>query len=194
MNRKILAVSLALVFGGALLPAAVRAEKSENDAKAAEYQAKVHAEVPKVIAEFKAADPSMERFFKDSAGYAVFPRVGKIGFIVGGGHGGGEVFEKHKLIGTASISLGTIGLQAGAQEFREILFFKDAAALERFKQNNFEFAANASAVIVKAGAGGAADYNAGAAAFAKPIGGAMAEASLGAQKFSFQAKSAPAKK
>jgi lipid-binding SYLF domain-containing protein len=192
--KRIVAVLVALGFAGALLPGTVLAEKSENDKKAAAYREQVRAEVPKVIADFKKADPSIERFFKDSIAYVVFPRVGKAGFIIGGGSGDGEVYEKGKLIGLASISFGTIGLQAGAQEYSQILFFKDPAALANFKQNHFEFAANASAVIIKAGAGGTTDYSSGVATFVKPLGGAMAEAAIGSQKFNFKPESAPAKK
>ena len=129
---------------------------------------------------------------RQSAGYAVFPRIGKIGFIIAGAHGVGEVYETGKLAGTATVSHGTIGLQAGVQEFSQVVFFKDPAMLARFKQNKFEFTANVSAVIVTAGASKAADYRDGVAVFTRATGGAMAEAAIGAQKFSFTA--APAGK
>ena len=38
----------------------------------------------------------------------------ELGHHLGGGDGVGEVYEKGKLVGTASITFGTIGLQAGA--------------------------------------------------------------------------------
>ena len=114
--------------------------------------------------------------------------------IVGGGAGDGELFEKGEVVGTAHIGFGTVGLQAGGQEFSQIVFFKDPAALARFKQNKFEFAANASAVIVTAGASKGASYNNGVAVFTHSTRGAMAEAALGSQKFNFVADPAPAKK
>jgi lipid-binding SYLF domain-containing protein len=85
------------------------------------------------------------------------------------------------------MTVASIGLQVGAQEFSEIIFFQDRGALDRFKQNKFEITANVSAVIITAGAAKAANYRDGVAVFAQPTGGAMAEASLGAQKFSFTA-------
>jgi len=179
--RKIFAISLALAFAGALLPGAVLAADKDPAAQRAE----VHKDVMNTIARFKKTDPAMENFFKNSVGYAVFARVGKAGLIVGGGAGDGELFENHKVIGAASIGFGSIGLQAGIQEFSQIVFFKDQAALDRFKQNKFEFEANASAVIVKAGASKGADYSHGVAVFTHSTGGAMAEAALGTQKFSF---------
>ena len=153
-----------------------------------EVRIQLEKDVPETIAGYRKADPDIERFFKDSAGYVVFPRVGKGGFIIAGGHGTGGVYEKGVLAGTASITLASVGLQAGAQEFSEIIFFSDAAALARFKQNKFEFNASVSAVIVKAGASKGANYREGVAVFTQPRGGAMVEAALGAQKFSFRPK------
>jgi hypothetical protein len=63
--------------------------------------------------------------------------------------------------------------------------FQDKAALDRFRQNQVEVTANASAVIVKSGAGASAKYENGVAIYIMPRGGAMAEASVGGQKFTF---------
>lgn len=184
MIRKVLALSIAFLLAAALLPGTVSAQKKEKDPAA--QRAEVHADVMKMIETYKKTDPGIDRFFKNSAGYAVLPRVGKAGFIVGGGAGDGELFEKGKVVGFVSVGFATVGLQIGVQEFSEIIFFKDAAALERFKQNKFEFTAGVSVVIVKAGGADAADYREGVAVFAKPTGGAMAEAALGTQKFTYK--------
>ena len=194
MIRRFLAVPLAFAFACALLPAASSAQTAEKDKKPAQSRQELAKDVQDTIAQYKKADPGIDRFFKQSAGYAVFARVGKVGFIVGGGQGSGEVFEKGRVVGVATITLGSIGLQAGAQEFSQIVFFKDQAALDRFKQNKFEFSANASAVAVKAGASGGADYSDGVAVFTRATGGLMAEASLGGQKFNVTMDAAPAKK
>jgi lipid-binding SYLF domain-containing protein len=184
MRENPFVTSLFIVLACTLLPGLSLAQKKENDPAA--QRAEVHADVQKAIANIKAADPSIEKFFKDSAGYAVFARVGKVGLIVGGGAGDGELFEKGKVVGSVHVGMGSVGLQIGAQEFTQIVFFKDAAALARFKQNKFEFSANVSAVIVKTGGADAADYREGVAVFVKPTGGAMAEASLGTQKFNYK--------
>jgi len=146
------------------------------------------------IDRFKKADPSIDKFFKDSVGFVVFPRIGKAGFILGGGHGMGEVYEKGKVVGTSTMTLVTVGLQAGAQEFSEIIFFQDQAALDRFKGGKFEAAASASAVILKSGVSKDATYRDGFAVFAHPRGGAMVEAALGTQKFSYKPEAGSAKK
>jgi lipid-binding SYLF domain-containing protein len=184
MRKNPFVKSLFVVLACTLLPGLALAQKKEKDPAA--DRAQVHADVLKTIAGFKSTDPSIDKFFKSSTGYAVFARVGKAGFIVGGGAGDGELFEKGKVVGTAHIGMGSVGLQIGVQEFSQIVFFKDPAALARFKQNKFEFAANASAVIVKTGGADAADYREGVVVFVKPTGGAMAELSLGTQKFNFK--------
>ncbi len=184
MIRKLLALPVAFLLAAALLPGTVSAQKKEKDPAA--QRAEIHADVMKTIASFKATDPSIDKFFKTSTGYAVFGRVGKAGFIVGGGAGDGELFEKGKVVGYVHVGMGSVGLQIGVQEFSQIVFFKDPAALARFKQNKFEFSANVSAVIVKTGGADAADYREGVAVFVKPTGGAMAEASLGTQKFNYK--------
>ncbi len=188
MKTRALAASFAFAAASLLLPGVPHAQ-DQKSYKPEEYRAQLKKEVPETVADYKKTDPSIERFFKDSAGYAVFPRVGKAGFIVGGGHGAGEVHGKgNKVLGTATMTLVTVGLQAGAQEFSEIIFFENQAALDRFMQGKFEFGASASAVIITTGAAKSKEYRDGVVVFVKSRGGAMAEAALGTQKFSFKAE------
>jgi len=137
------------------------------------------------VANFKAADPSLERFFKDAYGYAVYPSVGKGGFWIGGAYGNGEVYEQGHLIGVTSITLVTVGPQIGGQAYSEIIFFRDKQALDTFKAGNFTFNAQVSAVAATAGAAANADYSNGVGVFTLVEGGLMAEATVGGQKFSF---------
>jgi lipid-binding SYLF domain-containing protein len=184
MMKRIVLAALTLAF--ALLPysAAVRAADKRKTPE--EFRAEMRANVQGTIDRFKKTDPGIERFLKESAGYAVFPTVAKMGFVLAGGYGEGEVYDAGKVVGVASVSFGSVGLTAGAQEYSEIIFFKDKADLERFKQNKFEFDAAASAVVWKSGAAKSANYTGGVAVFVHPKGGVMAEASVGGQKFSFK--------
>jgi lipid-binding SYLF domain-containing protein len=193
MTRRIFVFQLAAVLACGALPV-LAAEKEYKDMTPAEYRQKLHKDAESAIARIKKTDPGIDRFFKDSAGYVVFPRVGKVGFIVGGGGGDGELFEKGHVAGTASITLATVGLQVGAQEFSQIVFFENQASIDRFKQNKFEFTANVSAVIVTAGASKGANYRDGVVVFTHSTGGAMAEVALGTQKFSFKPEGGSAKK
>jgi len=194
MKRHWIALQLAFAATCITLTGAAFAQGEQKQLTAAEYRQEVAKNVQETIARFRKIDPGIERFFKDSTGYAVFPRVGKAGFIVAGGHGDGEVYEKNKLVGTASITLATIGLQAGIQDFSQIVFFENQATLDRFKQGKFEFAANVSAVILTAGASKGRNYSAGVAVFTHATAGAMAEAALGTQKFSYKPEAAAARK
>src|SRR5262245_7278005 len=140
------------------------------------------------IAEFKNADPSIETFFNNSYGYAIFPEIAKGALGIGGASGDGTVFQGGQAIGSSSMSQVTIGLALGGQPERRAIFFKDQAALDNFKQGNYEFAAEASAVAVKTGAAKTANYDHGVAIFTMAKGGLMFEASVGGQKFSYDPK------
>lgn len=149
---------------------------------------KENALVQETITRFKQADSSMQVFFNKAYGYVVFPSVGKGGFIVGGAHGDGWVYEKGTFIGRASIVQVTVGAQVGGQSFMEIIFFKNKAALDDFKQGNLELNAQVSAVAVEEGASRDASYDSGVAVFTMPRKGLMAEATVGGQKFKFTPK------
>lgn len=143
--------------------------------------------VAETIANFKNADPGIQRFFDNAQGYAVFPTVGKGGITVGAAYGKGEVYERGRLIGYSSIAQLTIGLQLGGQAYSEIIFFRDRSDLNDFRQGNFEFGAQASAVAVTAGASANAGYSNGVAVFTLAKGGLMYEATVAGQKFTFTA-------
>jgi lipid-binding SYLF domain-containing protein len=137
-------------------------------------------------ASFKKADPSMENLFKNSAGYVIFPNVGKGGVGIGGAAGKGTVYEKGMPIGTAQMIQATVGAQAGGQAYREIIFFETKDALDRFMENKIEFSEQVSAIAVKSGAAADANYRNNVVVFSQEKGGLMLEASLGGQKFSYR--------
>ena len=136
---------------------------------------------------FLKQDSTMSRFFNNSAGYVIFPNVGKGGRIVGGASGNGIVYVNGQPIGSARLSMVSIGLQAGGQAYREVIFFETNEQLERFKQNKFEFAAQVSAVAATAGISASSGYSEGVAVFTMAKKGLMTEAAVGGQKFNFTA-------
>lgn len=137
------------------------------------------------IAEVKAKDPSIQKFFDNAYGYAVFPKIAKGAAGVGAANGSGVVYEQGRPIGSSEMTQVTLGFQLGGQTYAEYIFFQDKAHLDVFKAGNTEFAANASAVAVKSGAAATNDFNNGMAVFTMPHGGLMFEASVGGQKFSY---------
>lgn len=127
----------------------------------------------------------LDHFFTKSAGYVLFPNVGKGGFIIGGASGNGVVYENGEVIGMADLKKLSVGLQAGGQAITEVIFFETANDLEDFKEGEFEFSAEASAVALKSGVAVNAKYKDGVAVFALPKAGLMADASVGGQKFDY---------
>jgi lipid-binding SYLF domain-containing protein len=143
-------------------------------------------DVQATVKRMAAEDPGLGRLLERAYGYAVFPSVGKAGAVVGGAFGKGEVFEKGRLVGYAGLVQVTVGVQIGGDTFSQIIAFESKEALDRFKRGRTAFAANASAVLVKAGAAKSARFEAGATVFISTEGGMMLEAAIGAQKFVFK--------
>jgi len=138
------------------------------------------------LGELKSSEPSLTPFLERAAGCAVFPHIGKGGYFFGGGYGRGIVYRREAEIGYTDITQASFGLQFGGQAFMELLVFESERDLERFTAGRLSLTANASAVILKSGEAFAAKYTDGVAVFVKPIGGAMVEASVGGQQFSYQ--------
>jgi lipid-binding SYLF domain-containing protein len=144
-------------------------------------------------------------FFEHCYGYAVFPTIGAGGYVVGGAHGNGRVYVHGKHVGDASMTQLSVGLQAGGQAYSQIIFFEDHRAFEEFASGSFEFGADANAVAITAAAGGSAGtagasanvsggmkdartagrYYKGVAIFTIVKGGAMVEATVAGQKFTY---------
>jgi len=146
---------------------------------------------------------NMGPYFDNCFAVAVFPTIGKGGLGIGGAHGTGFVFRKGEYTGEAKMTQLSIGWQAGAQAFSQIIFFEKEADYKNFISGEFEFGAQASAVAITAGAnatastaGGASagagksqaktEYTGGMAIFTMAKGGLMYEAALAGQKFRFR--------
>ncbi len=153
------------------------------------------------------SSPSVKPFFENSYGYAVFPSIGKGGFLVGGAHGKGKVYVNDEVTGTVTVTKLTVGFQWGAQVFSEIIFLKDKRAYDEFTSGTYEFDTSVSAVVITASAQAQAGtfgntasasagpstgvqaetgYNNGMSIFVHAQGGLMYEAAIGGQKFKFE--------
>ena len=143
-------------------------------------------EAAAALKRLQAKDPGIKRLLEKAHGYAIFPAVGKAAAVVGGAYGRGVVFERGKPAGYATIAQLTVGVQLGGDTFTELVVFETRQALERFKQGKTAFAASASAVLVKAGAAAANNFNRGVAVYAYSDGGMLLELAIGGQKFKFK--------
>jgi lipid-binding SYLF domain-containing protein len=166
-----------LLSAGLSLPLVLRAQDSKED--------KIKKDSKEAKAEFIKKDGLMKSLFANSYGYVIFPNVGKGAVGVGGAAGNGIVFEKGNMSGKAKMKQVSVGFQFGGQAYREVIFFENKAALDRFKKNKFEFSAQASAVAVTEGAAANVKYRDGVMVFSQEKGGLMYEASIGGQKFNY---------
>lgn len=151
-------------------------------------KADIEHEAAVALAKARRNDLSVVNIFDTSAGYAVFPSVGKGAVGIGGAYGKGVLYEYGNAVGYCDLTQGSIGFQLGGQSYTEIICFETRQNVENFKQGKFSFDAQATAVAIKSGAGANAKFENGVAVFTMDEAGLMFEASVGGQKFSYQAK------
>ena len=167
------------IIGAGLLAGALATTLS---AQAADLEAKA----TEAIQNFKRADSGLTKLFESAAGYVVLPGVGEGGFIIGGEHGDGLVYEDKKVAGKVSMTEVSVGAQAGGASFAEVIFFESKDDLKKFKETKCELSAGVKASIAASGAAESAKYQQGVSVFTLPKGGAMVAAKVGGQKFKFE--------
>ncbi len=163
----------------ALMPVAIMAQ--DND------KSKLLNDANNAREDFIKSDPLMKNLFDNSVGYVIFPNVGKGAIGVGGAAGNGILFEQGTAVGKAKMKQVTVGFQFGGQAYREVIFFENQAAVDQFKGGHFELSAQASAVAATKGASADVKYRNGIMIFTQEKGGLMYEASVGGQKFGYDA-------
>ncbi len=132
------------------------------------------------------ANPKVGGFFGKAYGYAIFPKITKGAFVVGGAGGKGLVFEKGVVIGESTLMQATVGAQIGGQQYSEFILFENKAALDRFTNKKFKFAGEISAVAWDKADSKNIDYQNGVAVYTYSNKGLMAEVSVGAQRFKYK--------
>jgi hypothetical protein len=150
--------------------------------------------------------PQVTPYFESAHAYAVWDRIGRGGLGIGGARGRGQVYLGGKVTGESVLTDITIGAQAGGQAYRQIIFFENQAAYDRFTSGKFEFDATASAVAVTASAqasastrgtsaaagvgspntGAGVGYVNGMQTFTMAEGGLMYAATIGGQRYNFK--------
>jgi lipid-binding SYLF domain-containing protein len=84
--------------------------------------------VAKAILKAKEQDPGLQVWFDSAAGYVVLPKVGKAGLGIGGARGTGLLIEDDEPQGKVTMTQLSVGFQAGAQAYIELIFFKDVSS------------------------------------------------------------------
>jgi lipid-binding SYLF domain-containing protein len=143
-------------------------------------------EAKHAIKVFKKADPTLKKFFDESAGYAVFPSVGRGGLIIGGQHGHGLAYAKGKVVGEVTLTEINFGAQIGGESFYEVIFFETAQNMEDLKESKTRLSAQVNAVAAANGAAKTAKYDQGIVVFTLPRSGLMAQATVGGQTLKFK--------
>ncbi|MDA3808223.1 MAG: lipid-binding SYLF domain-containing protein [Thiomicrorhabdus sp.] len=186
-----------------VLSPAIHADDEFTKSEAQMTQNVDEAEYDVTLAAFK--NSKVGNFFEHAYGYAVFPTIGKVGFFIGGAFGQGRVYEKGRYTGRTEMTQASIGFQFGGQAYSQIIFLQDQRSYDEFTSGNFEFGANASAVVITAGVAAEAStkgtsatanagnkyvkaegqYYKGMAVFNIAKGGLMYEAVLSGQRFNF---------
>jgi lipid-binding SYLF domain-containing protein len=118
-TRRSLIASLATVAPiASALAAAPRSDPQADQAAAASLKG------------LTAANPVARDLNEKAIAVLVFPRIVKVGFILGGAYGEGVLRQGNQTVGYYNSGAASYGLQAGAQWFGYALFFMNARALK----------------------------------------------------------------
>ena len=121
-----------------------------------------------------------------SAGYAVFPMVGKGGWGISLGFGRGVVYRGGEPIGVAGFNAANIGFTLGGQAYSQIVLLRDEAAVEHFTKAPWAGAIQANAVFFPWGVSADADFAGGRTLITEGQSGLMYEATIGVQKYNYR--------
>lgn len=102
-----------------------------------------------------AETPTARTHADKAAGILVFPKITKAGLVVGGAGGDGVLMIDEKPAGFYSLTAGSIGLQAGYEEFSSAMMFMTEEALTKFRASSgWEAGVDAGVTVIDKGAGG----------------------------------------
>ncbi len=158
----------------------------ETAPKSTQERTSLDTEVQSTIRIALQQDPGLQSFLDKSAGYAVFPSVGKGAFVAGGAFGRGELFQNKQFVGYCTLTQASIGLQAGGEAYSELVFLQTPENVNAFKAGNFALTGDVTAVALTTGASAKTNFTNGVAVFTMQPTGLMVAAAVGGQKFSFE--------
>lgn len=130
-------------------------------------------------------DPGVRDVLAQSAGYAVFPSVGKGGVIVGGAYGKGVLYQNGQVVGFVKLEQASLGATLGGQTFSELLALRNPNDVEKIKRGQYTVGADASVVALTTGAAASTQLGKNTAVFVLPRGGAMVDVSIAGQRINF---------
>ena len=115
---------------------------------------KLNRESNKVLQVFKEDINGADVFLSQAAGYLVFPRVIKVGFVVGAETGEGVLRVGGTTVAYYRTTGGSFGFQAGAQAKSIVIAFLTREALDKFRSSSgWKVGVDGSVALIDLGVG-----------------------------------------
>ena len=93
-------------------------------------------------------DPDTIGIYKNASGTIIIPRITKAGIILGGAYGEGVLRINEAPVDYYSLASASYGIQIGAQQYSNIIFFMTEEALQKFRvKDGWELGADAEVVF-----------------------------------------------
>ena len=93
-------------------------------------------------------DPDTISIYKNAPATLIIPRITKAGFVLGGAYGEGVLRINEAPVDYYSLASASYGLQIGAQQYSNIIFFMTEEALQNFRvKDGWELGADAEVVF-----------------------------------------------
>lgn len=93
-------------------------------------------------------DPDTVSIYNNAAGTLIIPRITKAGLVLGGAYGEGVLRINKAPVDYYSLASASYGLQIGAQQYSNIIFFMTEEALQNFRiKDGWELGADAEVVF-----------------------------------------------
>ena len=149
-------LTLRLVLGTALfaLAACTSSDPGDRAAKKAEIDAGADAALNELFAD----DPAAKTLANQAKGIAIFPDIVKGGLGVGAESGDGVLRVAGKPVAYYNTSGASIGLQAGAPSYSQVLMFLTDEALAGFRDGTgWEAGVDGSVAVLQSGTSGKLD-------------------------------------
>lgn len=124
----------------------------------ADTAAEIDRDADAAIKVFQESIGGADVFLGQSAGYLIFPRVIKAGFVIGGETGEGALRIGGQTVDYYRTSAGSFGLQAGAQARSMVIAFMTPEALEKFRNSSgWKAGVDGSIALIDMGGGKSID-------------------------------------
>ncbi len=130
-------------------------------------------------------------FFAEAVAYAVYSDAFRASTGFGAAYGSGWLFRDGAIVGRTTMYQISVGVNVGAQWYRQILFFQTEDALRRWQRGTFAFAGEAGAAAGTWGAAASPSFGPEVALFTELRGGLLVELSVATHRYEYAPIEAP---